>query len=67
MFINNNNGQISVNFDDEMNSIVKESFIGTKKFILIGSLSFLFYFSALYTFISALYPLMVKTTGGKIG
>lgn len=64
MFINN--GGQAINFDSEMNTIVKDSFVGTKKFIFIGALSFLFYFFAVYTFVSALIPMMEKSTGGKM-
>ena len=56
MFINN--GGQAINFDSEMNTIVKDSFV--------GALSFLFYFFAVYTFVSALIPMMEKSTGGKM-
>lgn len=64
MFIND--GGQAINFDSEMNTIVKESFISTKKFIFVGALSFLFYFFSVYTFITALVPMMEKSTGGKM-
>ena len=64
MFINN--GGQAISFDDEMNTIVKESFKGARNFIPLGAMSFLFYFCALYTFVSALVPLMEKSTNGKI-
>ena len=49
-----------------MNTIVKESFMHTKKFVWVGAFEFLFYFCAIYTFFSAFIPLMEKQSDGKL-
>jgi hypothetical protein len=59
-----NNGGQGINFDNEINTIVLESFKGTKKFLYIGVMAFLFYFMSAYVFIGGFVPAIEAQTNG---
>ena len=61
-FVNNNGMQLDL--DAQMNEIMRESFKVTKKYIWKGVFSFLFYFSALYTLMDGVLPIMAQTFPG---
>jgi len=51
----------NVNFDAEMNDVVKESFINTKKFFRMGVLSCFFYFTTFFALLIGAVPLLAAT------
>jgi hypothetical protein len=56
MFLNN--GGQGLNFDTEMNEVVKESFKSTRKFVWVGAWAFFFYFCVGFTFITGIIPVL---------
>ena len=50
-----------MDFDQQINEIVRESFKTTKKYIWKGVFTFLFYFAALYTLKDGVLPIMAQT------
>ena len=61
-FVNQNG--IQLDFDQQINEIVRESFKTTKKYIWKGVFAFLFYFAALYTLKDGVLPIMAQTFPG---
>ena len=52
---------MSLNFDEQMNEIVRESFKTTRKYIWRGVFCFLFYFAAIYTLKDGILPIIAQT------
>jgi len=50
---------VELDFNDNMNNVVQESFNNTSKFIRMGGLNFLFYFSAGFTILSSGFTLLI--------
>lgn len=50
---------VELDFNDNMQNVVQESFNNTSKFIRMGALNFLFYFSAGFTILSSGFTLLI--------
>ena len=57
----------NLDFDNNMNEILRESFKNTRKFVWKGVFALLFYFSAFYTLKDGILPVLSQSFPGNRG